>query len=261
MELFPSYPGTFAFDWLSAILILIVAVFMLEGIIKGGAKTFLNQFGGLIVTILSFIAAMYLCNLLVDYDFANFIKDPVRDFFTGIGGDIMGEVHTRDEVLFVLTNGNYSFLKGVGIPDFVCPFIVSFLGSCIPETDVTLSVADYFARGVAALAIAIVVFIVVSIILSIILGAIKRAVRKRQKVKKPGFFSRLLGLIFGTAMGVVWALIVVWIFSFLGGVDFFRNFLDETWKLKDDGVLTIGEYLYKTNYVNMFITWVTSLFA
>jgi hypothetical protein len=100
---------------------------------------------------------------------------------------------------------------------------------------------------VAALAIAIVVFIVVSIILSIILGAIKRAVRKRQKVKKPGFFSRLLGLIFGTAMGVVWALIVVWIFSFLGGVDFFRNFLDETWKLKDDGVLTIGEYLYKTN--------------
>ena len=89
-------------------------------------------------------------------------------------------------------------------------------------------------------------FIIVSIILSIILGAIKKHIRKRHKIKKPGAISRLFGFVIGAGVGVIWAVIVVWIFSFLGGVPFFKDFL--------------GEYLYKTNYVNMLISWITSLF-
>ena len=112
----------------------------------------------------------------------------------------------------------------------------------------------------AALAIAIVVFIVVSIILSIILGAIKRAVRKRQKVKKPGVLSRIFGLVLGSVMGVIMMLVTVWIIKLLGSIDFFKNFLNDVWALNDDSVLTIGEYLYKTDYISMFFGWLASLF-
>ena len=267
MELFPPINGTFAFDWLSAVLILIVVLFMIEGIAKGGMKTFLNHFGGLIVAVLSFIAALFICNYLVDMDFTSSIREPIKGFFLGIGGEegaaVMGEVHNRDEVLLVLTNNSYALLTGLLIPLFLCPFVAAFFGSCVPETvdSTSLNVAEYFARGVTALLIAIIAFIIISIILSIILGAIKKAVHKRQKVKKPGFISRLFGFIFGTAIGIVWALVVVWVFKLLFGIQFFHDFLTDLWKLEDESTWTLGEYLYKVDYITKFIDWITSFFA
>lgn len=267
MDLFPTYPGTLTIDWLSIVLIAIVALFAIGGIARGAAKTFLNNFGGIINLAISFIVAALLCNVLANMDFASSIKNPIHDWIAGLGDEsvkaVLNEPHSRDEILMVLTNNGYAVLTQMFIPpflSFVCPFVCAFFGSCVPEVPTEASVADNIATGVTALIFAVVVFVIMEIILSIILGAIKKAVHKRHKIKKPGFLSRFFGFFIGGAVGVIMAIIVVWIFSFLGGIQFFKDFLTQVWALNDDEVLTIGEFLYKTNYVNMFISWVGSLF-
>lgn len=266
MDLFPTYPGSLTIDWLSIVLIAIVALFAIGGIARGAAKTFLNNFGGIINLVLSVVVATLLCNLLAEMDFASSIRSPIHDWFVNLGGEdfksVMDQPHSRDEVILILTNNSYGILAQT-IPSFLSflyPFITAFLASCVPEVPTEASVADNIACGVTALIFAIVIFIIMEIILSIILGAISKAVRKRHKVKKPGFFSRFIGFFIGGAVGVIMSIIVVWIFSFLGGVPFFKDFLTNVWALDNDEVLTIGEYLYKTNYVNMFISWIGSLF-
>ena len=265
MDLFPTYPGTLTIDWLSIVLLVIVGLFAIGGIARGAAKTFLNNFGGIINLVLSIVVATLLCNMLAQMDFASSIRNPIHDWFLGLGGEevraVMNESHSRDDVLLLLTNNGYEIIAKV-IPsflNFLYPFITAFLASCVPEVPTEASVADNIASGITALIFAIVIFVIMEIILSIILGAISKAVRKRHKVKKPGFFSRFFGFFIGGAVGVIMSIIVVWIFSFLGGVQFFKDFLTNVWALDNDEVLTIGEYLYKTNYVNMFISWIGSL--
>lgn len=261
MDIFPTYPGEFVFDWLSIVLIGIVVIFAIDGLIKGTAKTFLNKFGGIIAFILSFIIAVALCNILADMEFANSIKQPISNFFLDMGGEeVMGQPHSREEVIFVLTNNNYSLLTDKFIPLFLCPTIVAFLGSCVPEVAGEATVAQCFGNGVTALIFGIVVFIIVMIILSIILGAIRKAVHKAQKVKKPGVLSRIFGLLLGTVMGCIMMVVTVWIIKLLGSIEFFRNFLNSVWLLEDDTQLTLGEFLYKTDYVSMFFSWLASLF-
>ena len=260
MDLFPTYPGAFTIDWLSIVLIGIVVIFAIEGLVKGTAKTFLNHFGGLIVFVLSFIAGAALCNIFAEMDFASSIRDPISNFFLGINPEVMGEPHTRDEVVFILTNNGYEILTSMMIPAFVCVPIVAFFGSCVPETLGEKTVAECFGTGITAFIFGIVIFVIAFIILSIILGAIKKAVHKAQKVKKPGPISRFFGLILGTVMGVIMTLVVVWIFSLLSGVPFFKGFLSDIWTLSDDTKLTIGEYLYKTDYIGKIFGWLASLF-
>lgn len=265
MELFPTYPGVLQIDWLSIVLIAIVVIFALSGIAKGTAKTFWNNFGGILVMVISFVVAALLCNLLAEMDFSAPLKTPIHDFIRGLGGEdghaIMDAALTREEAELIITNNSYGLLQKMFIPEFLCPFVAAFILSCIPEVSNGASVADNLASGIVALIFAIVIFIIMSVILSLILGAIKKHVNKRHKVKKPGAVSRIFGFFIGAGVGVIMAVIVVWIFAFLGGIAFFRDFLTSVWYLEDDNVLTIGEFLYKTNYVNMFITWITSLFA
>ena len=261
MDIFPTYPGEFTIDWLSIVLIAIVVIFAIDGLIKGTAKTFLNKFGGIITFIISFIIAAALCNVLANLDFSDSIKQPISNFFLDLGGeDIMGQPHSRQEVVLALSNNGYSILTSKFIPEFLCPVIVAFLGSCVPETAGELTVAECFGNGVTALIFGIVVFIIAMIILSIILGSIKKAVHKAQKVKKPGVLSRIFGLLLGTVMGLIMMVVTVWIIKLLGSIEFFKNFLDSIWALNDDSKLTLGEFLYKTDYVSMFFGWLASLF-
>ena len=267
MELFPTYPGALTIDWLSIVLIAIVVLCAISGIASGAAKSFWNNFGGILATLISFIVAAALCNMLAEMEFTASLKEPIHNFVAGLGGDegaaLMNSPHSRMEVAFVITNNQYQILatKIPGFLSFTYPFIAAFIISCIPEVPAEATVADCLTNGITALIFAIIIFIIMSIILSIILGAIKKHIRKRHKVKKPGAISRLFGFFIGSAVGVVWAIIVVWIFSFRAGVPFFKDFLTEIWALNNDEVLTIGEYLYKTNYINMLISWITSFFA
>ena len=260
MDIFPTYPGKFTIDWLSIVLIAIVVIFAIEGLIKGTAKTFLNKFGGIIVFVLSFIAGVALCNVLADMDFADSIKSPISNFFLGMDEDVMGQPHSRYDVFLVLTNNGYSILTSKFVPTFLCPVVVAFFCSCVPEVAGEKTVAECFGSGVTTLIFGILIFVIVCIILSIILGAIKKAVHKAQKVKKPGVLSRIFGLLLGSVMGVIMMLVTVWIIKLLGSIDFFKNFLNEVWALQDDDVLTLGEYLYKTDYISMFFGWLASLF-
>ena len=266
MELFPTYPGVLKIDWLSIVLIAIVVICALTGIAKGSAKSFWDNFGGILVAFIAFVVATMLCNMLAEMDFTESLRQPIHGFVAGLGGEegaaLMDMPHSREEVALVITNNQYQILasKIPSIFSFTYPFIAAFIISCIPEVPTEATVADNLTNGIVALIFAIVIFIIVSIILSIILGAIKKHIRKRHKIKKPGAISRLFGFVIGAGVGVIWAVIVVWIFSFLGGVPFFKDFLAEIWYLNNDEYLTIGEYLYKTNYVNMLISWITSLF-
>lgn len=267
MEFFPTYPGALTIDWLSIVLIAIVAICAITGIAKGAAKSFWDNFGGILVALISFVVATMLCNMLAEMEFTASLKGPIHSFVAGLGGEegaaLMDMPHSRTEVTFVITSNQYQILS-TKIPSFLSftyPFIAAFILSCIPEVPTEATVADNITNGIVALIFAIAIFIIVSIILSIILNAIKKNIRKRHKIKKPGAISRLFGFFIGAAVGVVWAIIVVWIFSFLAGIDFFKGFLTEVWALNDDDKLTIGEYLYKTNYVNMLISWITSLFS
>ena len=267
MELFPTYPGALTIDWLSIVLIAIVVLCAISGIASGAAKSFWNNFGGILVALISFVVAAALCNMLAEMDFSASLKDPIHKFVEGLGGAegeaLMNSPHSRAEVTFFITNNGYQALS-TKIPSFLSftyPWIAAFILSCIPEIPGEATVADCLTNGITALIFAIIIFIIVSIILSIILGAIKKHIRKRHKVKKPGAISRLFGFLIGTVVGVVWAIVVVWIFSFLAGIPFFKEFLTNIWALDNDDVLTIGEYLYKTNYINMLISWITSFFA
>ena len=152
MDLFPTYPGTLTIDWLSIVLIAIVVLFALGGIARGAAKTFLNNFGGIINLAISFIVAALLCNVLANMDFASSIKNPIHDWIAGLGDEsvraVLNEPHSRDEILMVLTNNGYAVLTQMFIPpflSFVCPFVCAFFGSCVPEVPTEASVADNIA--------------------------------------------------------------------------------------------------------------------
>ena len=197
-----------AFDWISIVFIALFALFMLIGLIRGGAKEFWRIVFQAVAIGLAFALCKIVGKMLFNAGLGNAIGNPVRTFFLSkveYGSDTV-DVALLDQAT------RTSIYNSLNLPAFIQSAFDSLVVSFIPESG-TVVVAEPFVNATAMAACIGIGFLAVYILISII-GFIVQCFINAIQAKnggKPGFVGRILGLVVGAihAFGIIWAICLV----------------------------------------------------
>ena len=136
----------------------------------------------------------------------------------------------------------------MGVPAPFAPNVTDYVVGVVPEAASDITVGTYVAQAITALSLSIASFVVIWLILTIIKTIIAKIFDRRREERGVKFLSRLGGMIIGIAIGAVNLLSIFYAVSMLTGIPVIYNFLNAAWFLEDPEVLTIGKWLYESNF-------------
>ena len=243
----PTSGQSIFFDKITIIFLILLAAFIVIGIVRGFLFSLLSLAGLLIAVACAFL-----------------LSKPVGDALTNssIGTSMQGSIYD-----WILTKSNYAayplsqelaedllpeILNEIGIPNFLNSFIISLILPYIPEV-ATEPIGQYIAHGVANIALVVISFLVLLIVFSIALLFLKRFAKGVNKIPVVGLVNRLLGAVFGLAMGVVFLIVVSYGLNFVALIPGANEWLVSELRLTDSSSWSFAKMLYEQNVIGTLI--------
>lgn len=243
----PTSGQSIFFDKITIIFLILLAAFIVIGIVRGFLFSLLSLAGFLIAVACAFL-----------------LSKPVGDALTNssIGTSMQGSIYD-----WILTKSNYAayplsqelaedllpeMLKEIGIPNFLNSFIITLILPYIPEV-ATEPIGQYIAHGVANIALVVISFLVLLIVFSIALLFLKRFAKGVNKIPVVGLVNRLLGAVFGLAMGVVFLIVVSYGLNFVALIPGANEWLVSELRLTDSSSWSFAKMLYEQNVIGTLI--------
>ena len=234
----PTSGQSIFFDKITIIFLILLAAFIVIGIVRGFLFSLLSLAGFLIAVACAFL-----------------LSKPVGDALTNssIGTSMQGSIYD-----WILTKSNYAayplsqelakemlpeMLNEIGIPNFLNSFIISLILPYIPEV-ATEPIGQYIAHVVANIALVVISFLVLLIVFSIVLLFLKRFAKGVNKIPVVGLVNRLLGAVFGLAMGVVFLIVVSYGLNFVALIPGANEWLVSELRLTDSSSWSFAKMLY-----------------
>ena len=235
------------FDKITIIFLILLVAFIVIGIVRGFLFSLLSLAGFLIAVACAFL-----------------LSKPVGDALTNssIGTSMQGSIYD-----WILTKSNYAayplsqelakemlpeMLNEIGIPNFLNSFIISLILPYIPEV-ATEPIGQYIAHGVANIALVVISFLVLLIVFSIALLFLKRFAKGVNKIPVVGLVNRLLGAVFGLAIGVVFLIVVSYGLNFVALIPGANEWLVSELRLSDSSSWSFAKMLYEQNVIGTLI--------
>ena len=235
------------FDKITIIFLILLVAFIVIGIVRGFLFSLLSLVGFLIAVVCAFL-----------------LSKPVGDALTNssIGTSMQGSIYD-----WILTKSNYAayplsqelakemlpeMLNEIGIPNFLNSFIISLILPYIPEV-ATEPIGQYIAHGVANIALVVISFLVLLIVFSLALLFLKRFAKGVNKIPVVGLVNRLLGAVFGLAMGVVFLIVVSYGLNFVALIPGANEWLVSELRLTDSSSWSFAKMLYEQNVIGTLI--------
>ena len=235
------------FDKITIIFLILLVAFIVIGIVRGFLFSLLSLAGFLIAVVCAFL-----------------LSKPVGDALTNssIGTSMQGSIYD-----WILTKSNYAayplsqelakemlpeMLNEIGIPNFLNSFIISLILPYIPEV-ATEPIGQYIAHGVANIALVVISFLVLLIVFSLALLFLKRFAKGVNKIPAVGLVNRLLGAVFGLAMGVVFLIVVSYGLNFVALIPGANEWLVSELRLTDSSSWSFAKMLYEQNVIGTLI--------
>ena len=243
----PTSGQSIFFDKITIIFLILLVAFIVIGIVRGFLFSLLSLVGFLIAVVCAFL-----------------LSKPVGDALTNssIGTSMQGSIYD-----WILTKSNYAayplsqelakemlpeMLNEIGIPNFLNSFIISLILPYIPEV-ATEPIGQYIAHGVANIALVVISFLVLLIVLSLALLFLKRFAKGVNKIPVVGLVNRLLGAVFGLAMGVVFLIVVSYGLNFVALIPGANEWLVSELRLTDSSSWSFAKMLYEQNVIGTLI--------
>ena len=243
----PTSGQNIFFDKITIIFLILLVAFIVIGIVRGFLFSLLSLAGFLIAVACAFL-----------------LSKPVGDALTNssIGTSMQGSIYD-----WILTKSNYAayplsqelaedllpeMLNEIGIPNFLNSFIISLILPYIPEV-ATEPIGQYIAHGVANIALVVISFLVLLIVFSIVLLFLKRFAKGVNKIPVVGLVNRLLGAVFGLAMGVVFLIVVSYGLNFVALIPGANEWLVSELRLTDSSSWSFAKMLYEQNVIGTLI--------
>lgn len=243
----PTSGQNIFFDKITIIFLILLVAFIVIGIVRGFLFSLLSLAGFLIAVACAFL-----------------LSKPVGDALTNssIGTSMQGSIYD-----WILTKSNYAayplsqelaedllpeMLNEIGIPNFLNSFIISLILPYIPEV-ATEPIGQYIAHGVANIALVVISFLVLLIVFSIALLFLKRFAKGVNKLPVVGLVNRLLGAVFGLAMGVVFLIVVSYGLNFVALIPGANEWLVSELRLTDSSSWSFAKMLYEQNVIGTLI--------
>lgn len=243
----PTSGQNIFFDKITIIFLILLVAFIVIGIVRGFLFSLLSLAGFLIAVACAFL-----------------LSKPVGDALTNssIGTSMQGSIYD-----WILTKSNYAayplsqelaedllpeMLNEIGIPNFLNSFIISLILPYIPEV-ATEPIGQYIAHGVANIALVVISFLVLLIVFSIALLFLKRFAKGVNKIPVVGLVNRLLGAVFGLAMGVVFLIVVSYGLNFVALIPGANEWLVSELRLTDSSSWSFAKMLYEQNVIGTLI--------
>ena len=228
-------------DWISIAFFVIIGLCVIIGIVRGGAK----DFWGLVVQAAAIGVAFMLCHLFGNLFYGinplhDVLYNPIRDFLLPVFGDDATMVVTAEDLTTGVRQGYYTQLN---LPEFIIKAYDAEVLLRMPEGEFEAIVP--FVNALISLICTgigfLIVYLLVFIMGAIIVGAIFRA--RKDKSKKPGFISRLLGIVVGAikAAGILWVICLVLNIFIKLNLPFMDPVL-EMIKYNDDSAFTFAKW-------------------
>ena len=243
----PTSGQNIFFDKITIIFLILLVAFIVIGIVRGFLFSLLSLAGFLIAVACAFL-----------------LSKPVGDALTNssIGTSMQGSIYD-----WILTKSNYAayplsqelakemlpeMLNEIGIPNFLNSFIISLILPYIPEV-ATEPIGQYIAHGVANIALVVISFLVLLIVFSIVLLFLKHFAKGVNKIPVVGLVNRLLGAVFGLAMGVVFLIVVSYGLNFVALIPGANEWLVSELRLTDSSSWSFAKMLYEQNVIGTLI--------
>ena len=243
----PTSGQSIFFDKITIIFLILLVAFIVIGIVRGFLFSLLSLAGFLIAVVCAFL-----------------LSKPVGDALTNssIGTSMQGSIYD-----WILTKSNYAayplsqelakemlpeMLNEIGIPNFLNSFIISLILPYIPEV-ATEPIGQYIAHGVANIALVVISFLVLLIVFSIVLLFLKHFAKGVNKIPVVGLVNRLLGAVFGLAMGVVFLIVVSYGLNFVALIPGANEWLVSELRLTDSSSWSFAKMLYEQNVIGTLI--------
>ncbi len=243
----PTSGQSIFFDKITIIFLILLVAFIVIGIVRGFLFSLLSLAGFLIAVACAFL-----------------LSKPIGDALTNssIGTSMQGSIYD-----WILTKSNYAayplsqelaedllpeMLKEIGIPNFLNSFIITLILPYIPEV-ATEPIGQYIAHGVANIALVVISFLVLLIVFSIALLFLKRFAKGVNKIPVVGLVNRLLGAVFGLAMGVVFLIVVSYGLNFVALIPGANEWLVSELRLTDSSSWSFAKMLYEQNVIGTLI--------
>ena len=243
----PTSGQSIFFDKITIIFLILLAAFIVIGIVRGFLFSLLSLAGFLIAVACAFL-----------------LSKPVGDALTNssIGTSMQGSIYD-----WILTKSNYAayplsqelaedllpeMLNEIGIPNFLNSFIITLILPYIPEV-ATEPIGQYIAHGVVNIALVVISFLVLLIVFSIALLFLKRFAKGVNKIPVVGLVNRLLGAVFGLAMGVVFLIVVSYGLNFVALIPGANEWLVSELRLTDSSSWSFAKMLYEQNVIGTLI--------
>ena len=243
----PTSGQSILFDKITIIFLILLVAFIVIGIVRGFLFSLLSLAGFLIAVACAFL-----------------LSKPIGDALTNssIGTSMQGSIYD-----WILTKSNYAayplsqelaedllpeMLNEIGIPNFLNSFIISLILPYIPEV-ATEPIGQYIAHGVANIALVVISFLVLLIVFSIALLFLKRFAKGVNKIPVVGLVNRLLGAVFGLAMGVVFLIVVSYGLNFVALIPGANEWLVSELRLTDSSSWSFAKMLYEQNVIGTLI--------
>ena len=243
----PTSGQSIFFDKITIIFLILLVAFIVIGIVRGFLFSLLSLAGFLIAVVCAFL-----------------LSKPVGDALTNssIGTSMQGSIYD-----WILTKSNYAayplsqelakemlpeMLNEIGIPNFLNSFIISLILPYIPEV-ATEPIGQYIAHGVTNIALVVISFLVLLIVFSIVLLFLKRFAKGVNKIPVVGLVNRLLGAVFGLAMGVVFLIVVSYGLNFVALIPGANEWLVSELRLTDSSSWSFAKMLYEQNVIGTLI--------
>ena len=243
----PTSGQSIFFDKITIIFLILLVAFIVIGIVRGFLFSLLSLAGFLIAVACAFL-----------------LSKPIGDALTNssIGTSMQGSIYD-----WILTKSNYAayplsqelakemlpeMLNEIGIPNFLNSFIISLILPYIPGV-ATEPIGQYIAHGVANIALVVISFLVLLIVFSIVLLFLKRFAKGVNKIPVVGLVNRLLGAVFGLAMGVVFLIVVSYGLNFVALIPGANEWLVSELRLTDSSSWSFAKMLYEQNVIGTLI--------
>ncbi len=190
------------------VIIAILIICILVGFYKGFASSsleFLSSF-------LSLIASYFIAGFAADFIFETFFRMNVAEgillSMQGIGSEVAVETLVNGFLIDI----NADFLQGA-----VANFTSSIGFSSVSATmDGALLFTDSVIRPFAEVLIGFVVFIIVFLILRILIRQVAKSLEIVNKIPLIGLANKLMGIVSGAVIGVIYSTLVTFIFILVG---------------------------------------------
>jgi uncharacterized membrane protein required for colicin V production len=251
-SILPGSNQTVFFDWISIAYLVVVVVFLFIGIKKGFLLMLLSFAGVFVALLVAFFVSKPMGTALAGTSMGKALSDNIYNWLVSKNAFFSSAVNKE-----TAASQLPAYFEESGVPSILVTPLTNMVVPMVPDVG-DEAIGIYMAQGISSLAFIAGSFILIFIVVMILVSLLKKVAGALNKVPVVGWVNRLLGALFGVAIGFVYVCVFSYGMTFFVGFPTVGGWITSQLRLTDDTMWSVGKMLYEQNFVGKLYNWYLS---